>query len=292
MREKIAEKLATEVRARLGAKYSVMYKEVTKNNSVKYPVVDIARLGEQVSQLFYIDWMLDRVEGGDIDIQDAAREVITTYLDYEDERIPEFAKHLDKDMILQKAVFQMINREKNLERLHDMPHRDLLDLSVVYLVVDDDGDDVWHSIAVTRPLCKRYGIDDEELFCSARKNVAEIGFQTKTVADILAEDTGVSVEVPDTVPPLSVLSTNTQRYGASVMLFNDEFDKLAERYGSDLYVLPSSIHEVLAVPTGGLEPWELRCMVSYVNDSEVLEEDQLSDNLYRYSRKDGCLTIA
>lgn len=291
MREKIAEELATEVRARLGAKYSVMYKEVTKNNSVKYPVVDIARLGEQVSQLVYIDWMLDRVEGGDIDIQDAAREVITTYLDYEDEGVPEFAKYLDKDTILQKAVFQMINREKNLERLLDMPHRDFLDLSVIYVVADEvDGD--LYSIAVTHPFCEKYGIDDEELFDAARKNTMEIGFWARTVEDILADDKGTSVEVLGSAPPLWAISTNTHRYGASAILFNGEFDKLAERYGMDLYIIPSSIHDVLAVPVKGIEPEELRCMVAIVNDSEVHEEDLLSDNVYRYSRKTGCLTIA
>lgn len=297
MRGMIAEQLAAEVRDRLGAAYTVKYKEVTKNNGVKLKAVSIAKDGETASRVVYIDEMIDHLESlgidiQDSDIQDAAMEVITTYMDHAEEGLPEFARHLGKDMILQKVVFQMISREKNLQRLLDMPHRDLLDLSVVYLVVDDGGDRGLYSIAVTYPLCEGYGINEGELFRSARRNMMEIGFQARTVADVLEESTGVPVECPGSVPLLWVLSTKTLRYGAAVMLFNDELDKLAERCGTDLYVLPSSIHEVLAVQTGGLEPEELRRMVAIVNDSEVLEEDQLSENVYRYSRKTGCLTIA
>ena len=295
MRKAIAEKLAAEVRDRLGDAYIVRYKEVTKNNGVKLQAVSIAKDGETASRVVYIDEMIDHLESLDIDIQDsdiqdAAMEVITTYMDYADYGIPEFVKHLDKDMILRKVVLKMISREKNTQRLLDMPHMDFLDLSVVYVVVD--GDETWHSIDVTWPLCKRYGIDDEELFHSARKNTMGIGFRARTVADILAEDTGVSADVLGSESPLWVISTNTHRYGASAMLFNGEFDKLAERYGMDLYVIPSSIHDVMAVPVKDIEPEELRCMVAIVNDSEVREGDLLSYNVYRYSRKDGCLTIA
>ncbi len=296
MRKAIAEKLAAEVRDRLGDAYIVRYKEVAKNNGVKLQAVSIAKDGETASRVVYIDEMIDHLESLDIDIQDsdiqdAAMEVITTYMDHADEGMPEFVKHLDKDMILQKVVLKMISREKNTQRLLDMPHRDLLDLSAVYVVVDE-GDGALHSIAVTRLLCEKYGIDDEELFLSARKNTMEIGFQARTVVDVLEEITGEPVECPDFVPPLLVISTKTQLYGASTLLFNGELDKLAERYGSDLYVLPSSIHEVIAVPVGDLDPDELRLMVFNINKSEVFEEDQLSYNVYRYSRKDGCLTIA
>ncbi len=55
--------------------------------------------------------------------------------------------------------------------------------------------------------------------------------------------------------------------------------------GSDLFILPSSIHEVLLLPdTGNEDSGELKKMVSEVNRSYVAAEEVLSDTLYRYDR--------
>ena len=56
--------------------------------------------------------------------------------------------------------------------------------------------------------------------------------------------------------------------------------------------MPSSIHEVIAVPAKIVEVCDLKNMVSEINISEVCEEDILSDNVYIYRRAEGVLSIA
>ena len=68
------------------------------------------------------------------------------------------------------------------------------------------------------------------------------------------------------------------------MLYEGYFDRLAQEAGSDLYILPSSIHEVLAVEADGLNPEELKAMVKMINDTEVPEDEVLSETVYRYRR--------
>ena len=49
------------------------------------------------------------------------------------------------------------------------------------------------------------------------------------------------------------------------MLYENELHELAENLESDLYILPSSVHEVLAVSTELTDPEELAQMVAEVN---------------------------
>ncbi len=289
---KIMDELIGAVKDRMGAGYTVEAQEIEKDNGVEHPAVAITGPAGMVSSVVYIDGMEADIRAGAIDIQDAAGRIVQAHQDSGYDEVADTIQHLDKEYILQNVICQMVWREKYVHRLQDMPHEDVLDLSVIYRVYLGGGGDVAVSIAVTYPFCRTYGIDGGELRRCAERNTEGKGSLTRSVASILAEAIGIPEMEDGPIPPLWVLCTQTGSYGASVLLYKEPFDRLAERYGSDLYVIPSSIHEVLAVPTRGLEPEDLRCMVAYVNASEVLEGDQLSDNIYRYSRKDGGLSIA
>ena len=296
MGEKIMDALVGAVKDRMGAGYIVGAQKIEKDNGVERWAVSIAGSAGAVSSAVYIDGMAVDIGAGAIDIPDAAQRVIQAYQDSAHNGVADAIQRLDKGYILRHTFCQMVWRGKNIRRLQDMPHEDVLDLSVTYRVYLEGRSDVTASIKVTHPFCRAYGIDGEELCRCAKRNTEERGFCVRSVASILAEAAGLpgigDCPIDSPIPPLWTLSTRTGLYGASVLLYGEPFDRLAERYGSDLYVIPSSIHEVLAVPVRDLEPEELRCMVAYVNASEVPAEDQLSDNVYRYSRKDKRLAIA
>lgn len=60
----------------------------------------------------------------------------------------------------------------------------------------------------------------------------------------------------------------------------------------DFYIIPSSIHELIAVPVlaQGLE--ELREMVKEVNDNQLAPEEILGYEVYRYNRETGEVEVA
>ena len=70
-------------------------------------------------------------------------------------------------------------------------------------------------------------------------------------------------------------------YGAICLFFPGVMETIHDVLG-DFYALPCSVHEwlVLARETNNLE--DLRLMVEYVNRTEVLPEDRLSDDVYEY----------
>ena len=58
------------------------------------------------------------------------------------------------------------------------------------------------------------------------------------------------------------------------------------RNGITQKILPSSVHEVLAIPDDGKQdPKHLKRMVETVNRNEVSVSEQLSDNVYYYDGK-------
>ena len=93
---------------------------------------------------------------------------------------------------------------------------------------------------------------------------------------------------------LYVLTNNIHINGAALMLVTDILDKIGEKAGMDYYVLPSSIHEVLiAKDDGQVTKNMLKDLIYDGNrtDGVVSPKDILSDNVYRYSRKNKGLTI-
>ena len=89
-----------------------------------------------------------------------------------------------------------------------------------------------------------------------------------------------------------VISNSIGVNGAVSMLYEDELQKLAEKLGSDLYILPSSLHEVIAVPSHLGELEQLAEMVHQVNMTTVDLKDRLSNQVYHYDKELRTLTLA
>lgn len=84
---------------------------------------------------------------------------------------------------------------------------------------------------------------------------------------------------------LKFLSNRSQFRGASVVLQKDAQSAVCELMGDEWYILPSSIHEVLIMPTEICTPWNLLDVVYDVNhiSGTVTNEDFLADAVYKYS---------
>jgi hypothetical protein len=102
-----------------------------------------------------------------------------------------------------------------------------------------------------------------------------------------AED---SYEVSEMIPQMLILSNETKFNGAAAITNKAVLDLACNKLGAEMiYILPSSVHEVLAVAMG--DPDELKQMVCEVNDTRVVPQERLSYNVYKYERG-GELEIA
>lgn len=93
--------------------------------------------------------------------------------------------------------------------------------------------------------------------------------------------------------PMLIVKTKYVTHGASVMLCEDVLSEAADMLKSDLYILPSSIHEIIVLPVDFRDDVTgLKDMVNTVNQTQVLPEEFLSDSVYFFDRKLKKLSIA
>ena len=89
-----------------------------------------------------------------------------------------------------------------------------------------------------------------------------------------------------------IITNESKIDGAASMLYEDKLHNLAESVGTDLYILPSSVHEVIAVSVEMGEPEELAQMVSEVNMAQVELGERLSNQVYHYDKDLRKITLA
>ena len=68
--------------------------------------------------------------------------------------------------------------------------------------------------------------------------------------------------------------------------------QMAEKLGTDLVILPSSIHEVIVLPVSGKEDYdEMDNMIKDINRDQVAKEEVLSNHFYYYKYSSEKLMI-
>lgn len=199
----------------------------------------------------------------------------------------------DTDNILKKikegfshVIPKLINAEKNKELLETCPHRMFLDLAVVYEIMLGTN----QFILIMNEMSDYHGMTEDELYHLAVKNVREQK-QVVTLNQILKEMVGVEEDLEQI--PMFIVKTKYVTHGASVMLCEDVLSEAADMLKSDLYILPSSINEIIVIPVdfrNGVTG--LKDMVNTVNQTQVLPEEFLSDSVYFFDRKLKRLSIA
>lgn len=130
---------------------------------------------------------------------------------------------------------------------------------------------------VTTKEMQRLCCTQGELFSAAAAN------QKNDTVCFASVDEALGIPRPDEENVmLYILCTPQPASGAAVLLNRDAMQKASDAIGGDLFILPSSIHEVLLVSSVGLRPEELEGLVQSMNRSEVRPEEVLSNHVYRY----------
>ncbi len=272
--------------------------KVNKNLDAITLVSDEA--GRNVSPTVYINDMYDhylRTENLQEVLESAAKAMERAFSE-----VPVVGS-LDFDSARDNIVFQVVNTVQNQDMLKDMPHREFQDLSIIYrwvIKVDEQG---IQSSVIRNSLAEKLGMSEEQLFKCAVENTRRILPPTvRSMNEVIREmfiSDGMPLEVADMmigeIPEdkmMWVISNERGINGAGSMLYEDNLHKLAMKLETDLYILPSSVHECIAVSTDMGDPYELAEMVNEVNMGQVALEDRLSNQVYHYDKDARRLTLA
>lgn len=223
------------------------------------------------------------------DLEDAIDEILYQY-NKAKETMPIMDPKQLTDWNFIKDRLQLCIQPKGTE---DIVKRDFLDLEeYVRVVVMTEGESIG-TFKVNPEHLNRFGITETELFEAAWENTVST-IQIQDMAQVMAEMMDMSVEDAMEIQkenPMIVASNEQKMYGAIAMKAGDKIAEIAERYQSDLAILPSSIHEILLIPVKeNMNFIELDAMVQDVNETQVAPEEILGSHAYRYNRDEHSIT--
>lgn len=189
----------------------------------------------------------------------------------------------DVEYIKNNIFFQFVNTKLNKNILDDVPHREFLDLSIIYRVVINSNKDKKEiaSTIIHNELMKVIGLSEEQLFEYASKNTDRLFPSTiKSIASVFGMEDDSPID-----EQMIIISNELCINGAINMIYEKNLKSIAEKMDSDLYILPSSVHEVIVVSTKIGDPTYLIRTISEVNSTELSKTDILSDQLYMYDKE-------
>ena len=200
----------------------------------------------------------------------------------------EYAKYLaDSEVFKEKLILQVVGKELNEELLKGVPHRIVYnDLAVVYRI--NVGDDDGFTILINDSILKNYGIDlsEDELYEIALKNTQVLVKVTAKSLFEAAKELGYDGEESDIDNDMYVVASSPNCHSATLILNPANFESIAEKLNSDLFIIPSSNMEYICKPYNEEEVEVLKNIIREVNGT-LRPEEVLSYGLYRY--KDGSI---
>lgn len=275
----------------LGTGYGVKYTEVLKNNGVMYHALSIRKGDQNVAPTIYIDMLFEHYNRGCL-MNTLVKEVVKMYRLSSPKNDVGIEFYYDFSQVADNLFFKAVNYEKNIDKLKDVPYKRALDLALVPLCRYKNVEIGSGVITVLNSHLKMWEISKDELW----ENVIESAVKNEPVKmtgilDVLEKVTGKSCSV-DEMGEMSdafgmyVLSNESGMYGAGTIFYPDALKKIADNMETDLFIIPSSVHEVLIIPDSNydMDVEELRAMIREVNETTVKDEEVLSDNLYVYDR--------
>ena len=285
MREAMMEELVKEVQEIAGEEYELTVSEKRKNNGTVYTAVEVYKKGSPLAFCVYVDAFMNLIERKEATVREVAEEIYAIASQKMPTPVNDLAKNLkNPDYVLQHVECEVVNYNSNAALLEKVPHEKVMDLAVIYRVL---GGEDRASILISNELLGYLNIGADELRRAALENTEKNGF---VISSMVKELSNLGVTVEDNEMIDFVIYKNGG-LGATALLYPKIFEPLAEKAGGDLYIVPSSIYELIALPKF-MSVEEVRDTVRRVNREVVDEELYLSDKVYLYKKESGEIVIA
>ena len=205
------------------------------------------------------------------------------------------ASNIDLTNIRKNVIGELVNPEIAGSYLPTVPHREFLNLYIIYrwaVSIDNTG---IYSVIIDNDLMEHVGLTEEDLYESAMRNTKrlitpQIKSFTSVVRNMMRRSGSTEKEIRSALKGIENdqrlwVLTNKHNFRASTaIIYKDVLRKIAEKSGGDFYILPSSVNDAIAFPvSSGVTPDHLIEMLDDSNKTFFSEDDQmLSDTIYYY----------
>lgn len=304
--EAFLETVKTSIQSRLGEEFTVNTRPVPKNNGLFLDGLCIIRKSKPLSPVIYINPYYIAYQSG-MSMEEILYDITALLTIGQLPDSIQLDSLTDVGALTNRIVFHLVNSPANKELLGEIPHIDFPDLElslIFYLFLEDSKEGRMNALIrnshrnawrlTTEDLYKRALENTPKIFPPMIRSIQEVmeDITEKTKGEFKnEEDLSEQQESPSVL--LHVLSNPSCIDGACCLMYPDVLKNFATEKGTDIVILPSSIHEVLLAPYHETISYaEMSMTILRINHHDVPLEEQLSNIIYCYSRKEDRITVA
>lgn len=264
-----------------------------KNNGKERKGITVSEKGIHISPTIYLEEYFQQFQEGK-PIEKIVEKILQLYEEVKCSHPCEESLLQNYEELKGKFACKLIHRGKNEKLLNDIPYVPWMDLAIVVFVLLEVSPYGTATVLVRKEHLEIWGLTEAQLVDEAKKNTPILlPYQFCPMRKLLREICPYAVdEGEEEEESLYVLSNKLRSFGAASMLYEGILEKVGQKLGENYYILPSSIHEVIVVPESKSPvKQDLEEMVREINETQVEEEEVLSDRVYYFSRKENRLFL-
>lgn len=278
-----------------GEGYNVTLNKVTKNNGLVLTGLVVMENDKNIAPTIYLNDLYKDYKSGKA-IEDIVKYVTDIYEHHKECLDFDFSIFTDYYRLKEKIMYRLLNYDANKELLRDVPHKRYMDLAIVFYVMIENESIGNGSVLIHNNHMDSWRVNEDELYEAAINNTPKkLQYRFSSMENIVEEMFGTG-ECTDALEAENVsihnmyVLTNTRKiFGASCLLYDGLIERISDKLKSSLYIIPSSIHELIIIPKKEYPDSreDLIEMVRCINATELETVDILSDNVYEYSYLTG-----
>lgn len=294
----VEEKLNLKLEGGMKAsKYSVV-----KNNGMEKTGMILESDEYNIAPAIYLEEFFEQYQKG-MSIDRIVNEILEFYEKVKVEEDYDVSQLSLYENVKKKAAFKLVNTEKNQQMLKEVPHIPLLDLSIVFYILVDVDEKGSATIQIRNEHIENWNVNVEQLYKDAKLNVkclipARLMCMQHVIEKLCDISKGEEKDLlkakfpPENKEFMYILTNSIHQFGAAVLAYPNILEMASRIIGEDFYLLPSSIHEVILIPKSkSPDLKDLNEMINEVNETQVQEEEVLSDHAYYYEKNTHTLMM-
>ena len=267
---------------------------ITKNNGVIKEGVNILEKDKRIAPVIYFDTTKEIYD--ERDVSGFLEQALYACREVQHLEKQGLEKIFDWEVVKKFLRPRVINYDANCLRLRCVPYVRRMDLAVTFCVevttLLSTDDKRVATVDVSNFMVNLWNVDLETIYHQAMENLEGAGYYIKSIRDFL---TGYQISEPEEklnaeILELFVVTCYDGIGGAAAILSSKLLKKFSEEINCPkVYILPSSVHEIILVDAEKAEVPVLKSIVVDVNKNEVSPIEYLSDSVYYFS--EGLLEV-
>jgi len=271
----------------------ILVHEMLRNNGVRNTGCCIRRTGSDISSVFCLEECYRAVQEGE-EIGSVARRMLTEARS----SLPaeEFQPGMleDYDHIRGRLALKLIGTQHNQQLLKEVPYVKMEDMALVCYFFVGQGGEGYGTVLIHNHHIKTWGVSRDRLMQDAWASMKQLlPARIRGITEVLGIPPREGIAGEQDAEDMYVISNRQDYLGAVCVLYPGVLKSFASSRNCNLYVLPSSIHEMILVPEEpGMDYTALEDIVRDINQTEVAPEEVLTDSVYYFDRNKGNLVRA